>query len=64
MNMAVFMLAGYCKRQTKPIPRVVLPRRVSPVLNCHREPVNIHQRDVIGRLDRGGDIVQKMTEAR
>jgi len=58
------MLAGYCKRQTKPIPRVVLPRCVLPVLNCHREPVNFHQRAVIGRLGRGDDIVQKMTEAR
>jgi hypothetical protein len=64
MNMAVFMLARYCKRQTKPISRVVLPRRVFPVLNCHREPVNLHQSAAAGRLVRGDDIVQKMAEER
>jgi len=58
------MLASYCKRQTKPISCAVLPRRVFPVLNCHREAVKLHQSAVIGRLGRSDDIVQKMAEVR
>ena len=44
---AVVMHAGLCKRQTKPTSRAVPPRHASFVLNCHHEPVSLHQSEVI-----------------